>query len=164
SVCSRIFQKLAPRYYGPYVITQKIGEVAYKLQLPEGSRIHPVFHASQLKKAVGEHSKIQELPLGMEQDLTFNYEPVKVLVHRQKKQAGILTPQILVQWKDKPIEEATWEDADDFATQFPQTSLGDKAAFNRGSIVREFEHELVDRPKPPITNVYSRRPKVQGRN
>ncbi|KZV39092.1 hypothetical protein F511_34262 [Dorcoceras hygrometricum] len=162
SVCSRIFQKLAPRYYGPYVVTQKIGEVAYKLQLPAGSRVHPVFHASQLKKAVGKHSQIQELPLGTEQDLTSNYEPVNVLAQRQKKQAGVLIPQILVQWKDKPIEEATWEDAADFASQFPQTNLGDKAALNRESIVREFEHEHIDRPKPPITNVYSRRPKAQG--
>ncbi|KZV33927.1 fanconi-associated nuclease 1 [Dorcoceras hygrometricum] len=37
-----------------------------------------------------------------------------------------------------------------------------KAAFNRGSIVREFEQENIDRPKPLITNVYSRRPKAQG--
>ncbi|KZT75384.1 heat shock protein 83-like [Dorcoceras hygrometricum] len=41
----------------------------------------------------------------------------------------------------KPLEETTWEDAVDFQAQFPRTSLGDKAVFNRGSIVREFEQE-----------------------
>ncbi|KZV14018.1 hypothetical protein F511_44611 [Dorcoceras hygrometricum] len=161
SVCSRIFQKLAPRYYGPFPVIQKVGNVAYKLQLPAGSRIHPVFHASQLKKAVGKDTQSRELPLGLEQDLTYNYEPVKVLARRLKKQAGVLVPQVLIQWKDKPIEEATWEDAADFASQFPETSLEDKADSNGEDIVRGILDENIDRPRPIITQVYKRRPRAQ---
>ena len=45
--------KLDPRYIGPYQIIEKIGAVAYRLELPlEMSDIHDVFHVSQVKKCL----------------------------------------------------------------------------------------------------------------
>ncbi|GJR70324.1 putative nucleotidyltransferase, ribonuclease H [Tanacetum coccineum] len=44
SLAKRRYEKLSPRFFGPYRITRKVGPVAYKLELPPESRIHPIFH------------------------------------------------------------------------------------------------------------------------
>jgi hypothetical protein len=57
-------KKLKPIFYGPYRIMRRVGEVSYELEIPEGSKIHNVFHVSCLKKAVGQViSTSEELPL-----------------------------------------------------------------------------------------------------
>ncbi|XP_059075298.1 uncharacterized protein LOC131875243 [Cryptomeria japonica] len=47
-------KKLRPQFYGPYRVIRRVGEVAYEIELPEGSRVHIVFHVSRLKKAIGQ--------------------------------------------------------------------------------------------------------------
>ena len=53
TLADRQFQKLSPRYFGPYQVEDRIGAVAYRLKLPTGSQLHPIFHVSQLKKKLG---------------------------------------------------------------------------------------------------------------
>ena len=54
--------KLSLRFYGPFRISDKVGPVAYSLQLPNTSQIHPVFHVSLLKPAVGYSAPLLQLP------------------------------------------------------------------------------------------------------
>jgi len=45
--------KPSPKWYGQFKILQKVGQVSYKLQLPEHCKLHDTFHVSQLKKHTG---------------------------------------------------------------------------------------------------------------
>ena len=53
--------KLTPKYYGPYKVLQKISSMAYKLEIPSSSRVHPVFHVSWLKKLIGNKIPIKTI-------------------------------------------------------------------------------------------------------
>ena len=53
--------KLAPKYYGLYKVLQKIGSMAYKLELPASSWVHQIFHVSCLKNVIGDTIPIQTI-------------------------------------------------------------------------------------------------------
>ena len=51
------------KFYGPYKVSKRVGNVAYQIDLSVGSKVHNVFPVSQLKKWVGKDKVIQtELP------------------------------------------------------------------------------------------------------
>ncbi|MCO5555495.1 hypothetical protein L7F22_009040 [Adiantum nelumboides] len=50
----RLFPKLSMRYYGLFQVCDKISDVAYRLKLPEGWKIHTAFHVSLLRPFIGE--------------------------------------------------------------------------------------------------------------
>ncbi|XP_070050379.1 uncharacterized protein [Nicotiana tomentosiformis] len=79
--------KLSPRYGGPYKIIQRIGLVAYKLELPpEMSLVHPIFHASMLKKVVGDPSAIVPVEtIEVNEELLYAEIPVAILDRQVRK-------------------------------------------------------------------------------
>ena len=133
SVHKRICHKLSAKYYGPYTIIQKIGTVAYKLQLPASAAIHPVFHVSQLKQHVGHHAVHSDLPNSQQPSLL---QPLQIVKRRMRKSGNIAITQLLVVWKDLPLIEATWEDIDDFYFRFPEFHLEDKVVIMEGALSR----------------------------
>ncbi|XP_026410631.1 uncharacterized protein LOC113305851 [Papaver somniferum] len=128
SVALRKNFKLSSKYYGPFEVLQKIGVVAYKLKLPVGSRIHPIFHVSQLKKKIGLHLPVtSSLPL-VDTSGSFIVTPLEVLASRVTLRADEHIPQLLIHWSNSTPEEATWEDTSHIQAQFPNFILEDKDA------------------------------------
>ena len=111
--------KLAAKFYGPYEVIEKIGSVAYRLALPERSRVHPVFHVSQLKKAIGQAKVQKQLPQVNEQG-SFDLVPLRQLETRSILRDHKMVYQRLVQWKGCSVDEATWEDEDLLKCNFPE--------------------------------------------
>ncbi|BAT83826.1 hypothetical protein VIGAN_04105300, partial [Vigna angularis var. angularis] len=164
SVISRISPKLSARYYGPFEVIERIGEVAYRLQLPPNSKIHPVFHVSLIKKAIGEYKTAEGLPTGLEEDQSEVWLPQKVLATRSILKGGERVNQWLVHWLGKTAEEATWEDEMSMKVQFPTFSLEDKTIFQEGGIdtaqIPVGPHNIVDKETKEQKRwgqVYSRR-------
>jgi hypothetical protein len=89
-------QKLNPKFYGSFEVLSKVGKVAYYLNLPPGSLIHPIFHVSQLKKKVGASAKVlTKLPLiGSEGNV--HITPIAILDRRVLKKNNQLAIDVLV--------------------------------------------------------------------
>ena len=71
--------KILPKYYGPYKVLQKIGNMAYKLELPASSRVLPIFHVSCLKKVIGENLPVQTIFPKLDEEGKFILEPKAVM-------------------------------------------------------------------------------------
>lgn len=81
--------------------------MAYKLKLPEGSQIHPVFHVSLLKRKLGDsNSTAVELP-PMANDGEILLQPKAILDTRWIKKGSKFTEESLVKWKQLPNKDAT---------------------------------------------------------
>lgn len=119
--------KLKPRYVGPYRVKEVINDVAVRLQLPAGARLHDVFHVGVLRKFVGSPpSEPPALPATLNGAAVS--APARVLAGRLAR--GV--KQVLVQWQGEPATAATWEELEDFTASFPQFQLEDELVFEAG--------------------------------
>lgn len=120
SLRSHTFQKLSAKFFGPFEIVAKVGLVAYTLALPAGTRLHPTFHISQLKKRIGSHVASVTLPVVHSDSGHVLLMPKRVLDRRLIQRNGRAVPQLLIKWLNTTEEDSTWEDYNKFALQFPR--------------------------------------------
>ncbi|KAA3486964.1 receptor-like protein kinase [Gossypium australe] len=79
--------KLSPRFIGPYEIIERISPVASRLALPSKlEKIHNVFHVSMLRRYRSDPSHvISPADIKIQPDMTYNEEPVRILVRKVKQ-------------------------------------------------------------------------------
>lgn len=114
--------KLSPRFVGPFKISERVGKVAYRLELPlELSGIHDVFHVSMLRKYVRDVSHVIDFSdLKLAKDITYSEEPVRVLDRSIKKLRTKDVPLVKIQWNHHDENEASWELEAEMKKKHPQ--------------------------------------------
>ncbi|GKD55394.1 putative reverse transcriptase domain-containing protein [Tanacetum coccineum] len=113
--------KLAPRFVGPFEIIEKVGPVAYRLDLPEElNGVHDTFHVSNLKKCLADPTL--QVPLDeirVDAKLNFLEEPVEILEREFKKLKRSRIAIVKVWWNSKRGLEFTWEREDQMKLKYP---------------------------------------------
>lgn len=126
--------KLAFRFFGPFQVEQKIGSLSYRLQLPAGCKLHPVFHVSQLRKGAPPTEVHTELPSMDDQDQPHQV-PEAVLDTRRVLRRRKMLEESLIRWTGLPASLATWENTAELRTRFPRASAWGQAASEEGENV-----------------------------
>ncbi|KAJ0954851.1 putative nucleotidyltransferase, Ribonuclease H [Helianthus annuus] len=131
--------KLNPRYVGPFKILERIGKVAYRLELPaELGNVHDVFHVSQLKKCLVDETLVvpfQELKL--DDKLQFVEEPIEIMDREVKVRKHSRIPIVRVRWNLRRGPEFTWEREDQTKLKYPHLFPMDKAESSKASESRD---------------------------
>ena len=121
---------------------QRIGAVAYRIQLPEEmSDIHNVFHVSQLKKCLRvSEEQISPDVVDLQDDLRYHEVPIKILDTVTKQTMRKTFRICRVQWSRHTKADATWKREDALKKEFPhlyrrQLNLEDEISFKWGRFV-----------------------------
>ncbi|GJT82851.1 putative reverse transcriptase domain-containing protein [Tanacetum coccineum] len=113
--------KLTPRFVRPFEIIEKVGPVAYRLDLPEElNGVHDTFYVSNLKKCLADPTL--QVPLDeirVDAKLNFMEESVEILEREFKKLKRSRFAIIKVWWNSKRGLEFTWEREDQMKLKYP---------------------------------------------
>lgn len=151
TIFRRTSQKLSTKYFGPFQVEERIGPVAYRLKLPEGTRVHSVFHVSLLKKRVGPETPTSGTLPPLRATGLLRLRPLHVLQTREVIIDGQTSVEALVQWQDLPVTEATWEDLQQLRQSFPTLNLEDKVLSDEES------NDAAAEPREPNRRTSDRR-------
>ena len=114
--------KLGPRYIGPYKVIARVGEVAYRLELPDELRpIHNTFHVSQLRKCVVDETSVIPLEdIVIDDKLNYVEKPIAILERKTKTLRNKVIGLVKVQWKHRKGSEWTWEPESEMRQYYPE--------------------------------------------
>ena len=92
------------------------------MELPSDlDRIHDVFHVSMLRKYIPDPSHVlTEQLVEIQENLTYEEEPVQILDRREQVLRNKTIPLVKVLWRSHTIEEATWEPEAQMRRHYPQ--------------------------------------------
>ncbi|GJS88602.1 putative reverse transcriptase domain-containing protein [Tanacetum coccineum] len=105
----------------PFKILERVGPVAYKLELPEElSNVHSTFHVSNLKKCLSDESLIIPMKeLRLDDKLNFVEEPIEIMDREVKQLKQSRIPIVKVRWNSKRGPKFTWEREDQIGAKYP---------------------------------------------
>ena len=114
--------KLSPSFIGPFEILERVGKVAYRLALPpKMSGVHNVFHISMLRKcAHNPEHEIDFTDVEINDNVSYNERPVRILDHGVKKLRTKEIPLVKIQWKHHDEGEDSWELESEMRQKFPE--------------------------------------------
>lgn len=117
------------RYYGPFQVSEKLSDVAYRLKLPAHWKIHNAFHVSLLRPFVGDVPEdiVQEEQPEVE-ELDEILIPEQILAHKERKVKGQVARRFLVKFQNYSPMDAKWMDEAELADS-PQLLQLYKEAF-----------------------------------
>ena len=112
--------KLAPRYIRPFEILERVGTLAYRLALsPYMAQVHPVFHVSMLRKYISDPSHmLQPQSVELNEDLTFEEEPVAIVDYQVRQLRSKQIPMVKVLRRSNNVVEHTWETEAEMRTTY----------------------------------------------
>ena len=98
-----------PRYIGLFRLLERIGLVAYRLDLSRNlERIHDVFHVSMLRKYISDSLYMLEAPpVELKEDLSFELQLVRIIDQKLKELRNKVILMVKVLWRSDIVEEMT---------------------------------------------------------